>query len=52
MNDDEIRPRTKSERMALLAGFAMCLELVVEHGTKAAREQFQVMAEAEEELHD
>lgn len=45
-----IPPRTKSERMALLTGFTMALEMVDEHGIEAARRELALMAEFEDDL--
>lgn len=45
-----IPPRTKSERMALLTGFTMALEVVAEHGLQAARRELALMAEFEDDL--
>ena len=45
-----IRPRTKDERMALLAAFAMALEAVDRRGLSFARAELRLMAECEEDL--
>lgn len=47
-----IRRRTKSERMALLTGFAMAVEAATERGLEFARLELKAMTESEERLTD
>jgi hypothetical protein len=46
-HEGPIRPRTKDERRALLVGYAMALEMVIESGVVAAQTWLKTMMEAE-----
>ncbi len=45
---DSIRPRTDTERLAYVSGYATCLEVVSSQGLKKAYEEGKLMVESEE----
>jgi hypothetical protein len=47
-----IRPRTRSERLAFITGFALALEMIEYNGVKAARKWLKESFESEERINE